>query len=162
MFGIHEQPQLSPERKILPIEKYGVKVMSIGFLLPDQDTAMIWRGPMVHSAIQNFLRDVEWGELDYLVIDLPPGTGDAHLTITQSIPLSGAIIVTTPQDVALVDARKAVTMFRKTNTPILGIVENMSYFIAPDTGKRYDLFRHGGGRKTAEMLGVPFFRGDPN
>ena len=130
--------------------------MSIGFLLPDPDQAMVWRGPMVHSALRNFLQDVAWGELDYLVVDMPPGTGDAHLTLTQSIPLTGAVIVTTPQDVALSDARKGVTLFRKTSTPILGIVENMSYFVAPDTGKRYDIFRHGGGQAAAEQLGVPF------
>lgn len=156
MLGVDGQPAVSANRKILPLEAYGVKLMSIGFLLPDKDTAMIWRGPMVHSALRNFLQEVEWGELDYLIVDLPPGTGDAHLTLTQSIPLTGALIVTTPQDVALADARKGVTLFRKTNTPILGIVENMSYFIAPDTGKRYDIFRSGGGRAAAEALGVPF------
>jgi len=155
MLGVDRQPDVTPDRKIRPIEAYGVRLMSIGFLLPDKDTAMIWRGPMVHSALRNFLQDVEWGELDYLVIDLPPGTGDAHLTLTQSIPLTGAVIVTTPQDVALADARKGVSLFRKTNTPILGIVENMSYFIAPDTGKRYDIFRSGGGRAAAAALGVP-------
>jgi ATP-binding protein involved in chromosome partitioning len=155
MLGVDAQPEASANRKILPLEAYGVKLMSIGFLLPDKDTAMIWRGPMVHSALRNFLQDVDWGELDYLVIDLPPGTGDAHLTLTQSIPLTGAVIVTTPQDVALADARKGVSMFRKTNAPILGIVENMSYFIAPDTGKRYDIFRSGGGRAAAMALGVP-------
>ena len=155
MLGVDEQPEVSADRKMLPIESCGVKLMSIGFLLPDKDTAMVWRGPMVHSALRNFLADTAWGELDYLVVDMPPGTGDAHLTLTQSIPLTGAVIVTTPQEVALEDARKAVTLFNKTGTPILGIVENMSYFIAPDTGKRYDIFRSGGGRATAEKLGVP-------
>ncbi|MDA1190184.1 MAG: iron-sulfur cluster carrier protein ApbC [Candidatus Poribacteria bacterium] len=156
MLGVNHQPEMSADRKIVPLEAYGVKLMSIGFLLPDQDQAMVWRGPMVHSALVNFLKDVAWGELDYLIVDMPPGTGDAHLTMTQTIPLTGAVVVTTPQDVALPDARKGVTMFRKTNTPILGIVENMSYFIAPDTGKRYDIFRTGGGRAAAEKLGVPF------
>ena len=155
MLGVDEQPEVSPDRKMLPLESHGVKLMSIGFLLPDKDTAMVWRGPMVHSALRNFLQDTAWGELDYLVVDMPPGTGDAHLTLTQSIPLTGAVIVTTPQEVALEDARKAVTLFNKTSTPILGIVENMSYFIAPDTGKRYDIFRAGGGRAAAEKLGVP-------
>ncbi len=155
MLGVDEQPEVSPDRKMLPLESCGVKLMSIGFLLPDKDTAMVWRGPMVHSALRNFLADTAWGELDYLVVDMPPGTGDAHLTLTQSIPLTGAVIVTTPQEVALEDARKAVTLFEKTSTPILGIVENMSYFIAPDTGKRYDIFRAGGGRAAAEKLSVP-------
>ena len=155
MLGVDEQPEVSPDRKMLPLESCGVKLMSIGFLLPDKDTAMVWRGPMVHSALRNFLADTAWGELDYLVVDMPPGTGDAHLTLTQSIPLTGAVIVTTPQEVALEDARKAVTLFEKTSTPILGMVENMSYFIAPDTGKRYDIFRAGGGRAAAEKLSVP-------
>jgi ATP-binding protein involved in chromosome partitioning len=155
MLGVDEQPEVSEDRKMLPIESCGVKLMSIGFLLPDKDTAMVWRGPMVHSALRNFLTDTAWGELDYLVVDMPPGTGDAHLTLTQSIPLTGAVIVTTPQEVALEDARKAVTLFNKTSTPILGLVENMSYFIAPDTGTRYDIFRSGGGRAAAEKLGVP-------
>ncbi|MBT3268738.1 Mrp/NBP35 family ATP-binding protein [Candidatus Poribacteria bacterium] len=155
MLGVDRQPEVSEDRKMLPIESCGVKLMSIGFLLPDKDTAMVWRGPMVHSALRNFLSDTAWGELDYLVVDMPPGTGDAHLTLTQSIPLTGAVIVTTPQEVALEDARKAVTLFNKTSTPILGLVENMSYFIAPDTGTRYDIFRSGGGRAAAEKLGVP-------
>lgn len=156
MLGANEQPEMSENRKILPLHRHGVKLMSIGFLLPDKNTAMVWRGPMVHSALRNFLQDVEWGELDYLIVDMPPGTGDAHLTMTQSIPLTGAVVVTTPQIVALDDARKGVALFQKTNTPILGIIENMSYFIAPDTGKRYDIFRAGGGRATAEELGTPF------
>jgi ATP-binding protein involved in chromosome partitioning len=156
LLGVHGQPEMSPDKKIVPIEAHGIRLMSIGFMLSDPDQAMVWRGPMVHSALRNFLEDVAWGELDYLVVDMPPGTGDAHLTLTQSIPLTGAVIVTTPQDVALSDARKGVTLFRKTSTPILGIVENMSYFIAPDTGKRYDIFRHGGGKAAAEELGVPF------
>ncbi|MDE0019982.1 MAG: Mrp/NBP35 family ATP-binding protein [Candidatus Poribacteria bacterium] len=156
MLGANEQPEMSENRKILPLHRHGVKLMSIGFLLPDKNTAMVWRGPMVHSALRNFLQDVDWGELDYLIVDMPPGTGDAHLTMTQSIPLTGAVVVTTPQIVALDDARKGVALFQKTNTPILGIIENMSYFIAPDTGKRYDIFRAGGGRATAEELGTPF------
>ena len=156
MLGADEQPEMSENRKILPLQRHGLKLMSIGFLLPDKNAAMVWRGPMVHSALRNFLQDVDWGELDYLIVDMPPGTGDAHLTMTQSIPLTGAVIVTTPQVVALDDARKGYTLFQKTNTPILGIVENMSYFIAPDTGKRYDIFRSGGGRATAEELGAAF------
>ncbi len=156
MLGANEQPEMSENRKILPLHRHGVKLMSIGFLLPDKNTAMVWRGPMVHSALRNFLQDVDWGELDYLIVDMPPGTGDAHLTMTQSIPLTGAVVVTTPQIVALDDARKGVALFQKTSTPILGIIENMSYFIAPDTGKRYDIFRAGGGRATAEELGTPF------
>lgn len=156
MLGANEQPEMSENRKILPLHRHGVKLMSIGFLLPDKNTAMVWRGPMVHRALRNFLQDVDWGELDYLIVDMPPGTGDAHLTMTQSIPLTGAVIVTTPQEVALDDARKGVVLFQKTNTPILGIIENMSYFICPDTGKRYDIFGTGGGRDTADELGMPF------
>ena len=156
MLGADEQPEMSENRKIMPLHRHGVKLMSIGFLLPDKNTAMVWRGPMVHSALRNFLQDVDWGELDYLIVDMPPGTGDAHLTMTQSIPLTGAVVVTTPQIVALDDARKAVALFQKTSTPILGIIENMSYFIAPDTGNRYNIFGSGGGRATADELGMPF------
>jgi ATP-binding protein involved in chromosome partitioning len=137
-----------------PIEKYGLKLMSMGFLVPPHQ-AVIWRGPMVHRAVTQFLTDVNWGELDYLVIDLPPGTGDAQLTLTQTAPLSGAVIVTTPQDVSLIDARKGLEMFREVRVPVLGIIENMSYFVT-ETGQRYEIFRHGGGEKLAAAAGVPF------
>ena len=137
------------------MENYGLKVMSMGFLV-DEETPMIWRGPMVMSALTQMLRDVDWGELDVLVVDMPPGTGDAQLTMAQQVPLAGAVIVSTPQDLALIDARKGLDMFKKVDVPLLGIVENMSYFIAPDTGKRYDIFGHGGARKEAERLGVTF------
>jgi ATP-binding protein involved in chromosome partitioning len=138
----------------LPLEKYGLKLMSIGFLVPPTQ-AVIWRGPMVDRALKQFLVDINWGPLDYLVIDLPPGTGDAQLTLTQNAPLTGAVIVTTPQDVALIDARKGLEMFRQVRVPVLGIVENMSYFTGPD-GKPLYLFGHGGGRKLAAEAGVPF------
>ncbi|MBX4377549.1 Mrp/NBP35 family ATP-binding protein, partial [Mycobacterium tuberculosis] len=124
---------------------YGLKVMSIGFLV-DEETPMIWRGPMVMSALTQMLREVQWGDLDVLVVDMPPGTGDAQLTMAQQVPLAGAVIVSTPQDLALIDARKGLNMFKKVDVPLLGIVENMSYFIAPDTGNRYDIFGHGGAR----------------
>ena len=137
------------------MENYGLKVMSMGFLV-DEETPMIWRGPMVMSALTQMLREVEWGELDVLVVDMPPGTGDAQLTMAQQVPLAGAVIVSTPQDLALIDARKGLNMFKKVDVPLLGIVENMSYFIAPDTGKRYDIFGHGGARSEAERLGVAF------
>jgi ATP-binding protein involved in chromosome partitioning len=137
-----------------PMERYGLKLMSMGFIVPPAQ-AVIWRGPMVHKAVSQFLTDISWGELDYLVIDLPPGTGDAQLTLTQTAPLSGAVIVTTPQEVSLIDARKGLEMFKQVHVPVLGIVENMSYFVAED-GKRYEIFRHGGGRKLATDAGVPF------
>ncbi|HEY7156581.1 MAG TPA: Mrp/NBP35 family ATP-binding protein [Gemmataceae bacterium] len=137
-----------------PLERYGLKLMSMGFLVPPSQ-AVIWRGPMVHRAITQFLTDIDWGALDYLVIDLPPGTGDAQLTLTQTAPLSGAVIVTTPQDVALIDARKGLEMFRQVRVPVLGIVENMSYFEGAD-GQRVNLFGHGGGQKLAAEAGVPF------
>ena len=138
----------------LPLERYGIKLMSIGFVVPPE-RAVIWRGPMVDRALRQFLGELQWGPLDHLVIDLPPGTGDAQLTLTQHAPLSGAIIVTTPQDVSLVDARKGLEMFREVRVPVLGIVENMSYFVGED-GKRYEIFRHGGGKKLADAAGVPF------
>ena len=138
----------------LPLEKYGLKLMSMGFIVPPQQ-AVIWRGPMVHRAVVQFLQDLNWGDLDYLVIDLPPGTGDAQLTLTQMAPLSGAVIVTTPQDVSLIDARKGLEMFREVRVPVLGIVENMSYFVSED-GQRHEIFRHGGGQKLASESGVPF------
>src|SRR5262245_3158987 len=145
---------VDPQRTPFPMEKYGLKLMSMGFIVnPTQ--AVIWRGPMVHKALTQFLTDINWGDLDHLVIDLPPGTGDAQLTLTQTAPLSGAVIVTTPQEVSLIDARKGLEMFRQVRVPVLGIVENMSYFTGDD-GKRYDIFRHGGGKRLAEAAGVPF------
>jgi ATP-binding protein involved in chromosome partitioning len=155
LFAIHGKPTLAGGRTLNPMQNYGVKVMSIGFLV-DEEAAMIWRGPMVISAIQQMLREVAWGELDILVVDMPPGTGDAQLTMAQNVPLAGAVIVSTPQDLALIDARRGVAMFRKVEVPILGIIENMSYFIAPDTGKRYDIFGHGGAQAEAARQAVPF------
>ena len=137
------------------MENYGLKAMSMGFLV-DEETAMIWRGPMVQSALLQMLREVAWGDLDVLVVDMPPGTGDVQLTMAQQVPLAGAVIVSTPQDLALIDARKAISMFGKVEVPLLGIIENMSYFLAPDTGTRYDIFGHGGARNEAERIGVPF------
>ena len=155
LLKISGRPQQLEGRIIVPMENYGLKVMSMGFLV-DEEAAMIWRGPMVQSALMQMLREVAWGELDVLVLDMPPGTGDAQLTIAQQVPLAGAVIVSTPQDMALIDARKGITMFRKVEVPLLGVVENMSYFIAPDTGARYDIFGHGGARAEAERIGVPF------
>lgn len=155
LLKISGRPQQIEGRLIRPMENYGLKVMSMGFLV-DEEVAMIWRGPMIQSALLQMLREVAWGDLDVLVVDMPPGTGDAQLTMAQQVPLAGAVIVSTPQDLALVDARKGLTMFRKVEVPVLGIVENMSYFIAPDTGNRYDIFGHGGARKEAERIGVPF------
>src|SRR5262252_2046644 len=155
MMGIDEKPYVNEANQIVPIERYGVKVMSLGFLM-DVDQPAIWRGPMVMKAVEQFLQDVAWGHLDDLVIDLPPGTGDAQLTLTQKIHLSGAVIVTTPQDVSLIDARKGLAMFQKVNVPVLGIVENMSYYVCASCGHREEIFKHGGGRRTAEALQVPF------
>lgn len=155
LLGITGRPQQIENRIIVPMENYGIKVMSMGFLV-DEGTAMIWRGPMVQSALMQMLREVAWGDLDVLVVDMPPGTGDAQLTMAQQVPLSGAVIVSTPQDLALIDARKGLNMFNKVEVPVLGIVENMSYFIAPDTGNRYDIFGHGGAKAEAETIGVPF------
>ena len=154
MFGTRERPMATEENKIVPIEQYGLRLMSMGFLLDDTSPAIL-RGPMVTRYTQQFLRQVEWGELDYLVLDLPPGTGDIQLTIVQTVALSGAIVVTTPQEVALIDARKAATMFDKVNVPLLGLVENMSYFVSPSDGKRYDIFGSGGGEREAKRLRVP-------
>ena len=154
MFGTRERPTATEENKIVPIEQYGLRLMSMGFLLDDTSPAIL-RGPMVTRYTQQFLRQVEWGELDYLVLDLPPGTGDIQLTIVQTVALSGAIIVTTPQEVALIDARKAATMFDKVNVPVLGLVENMSYFVSPSDAKRYDIFGSGGGEREAKRLRVP-------
>ena len=153
--GIHEKPELNDNKKMIPIERFGLSIMSIGFLV-EEDTAMIWRGPMVMSAITQMLRDVAWGTLDVLVVDMPPGTGDAQLTLAQNVPLKGAIIISTPQDLSLIDARRGLAMFRKVGVPVLGIVENMSYFQCPHCGTRSDIFGHGGARHEAERLGVPF------
>ena len=155
LLGISGRPQTVDGKILKPMENYGLKVMSMGFLV-DEETPMIWRGPMVMSALTQMLREVEWGALDVLVVDMPPGTGDAQLTMAQAVPLAGAVIVSTPQDLALIDARKGLNMFHKVDVPLLGIVENMSYFLAPDTGTRYDIFGHGGARREAERLGVPF------
>ncbi len=155
MMGIKEQPQMSPDKKLIPLVRHNIALISIGFLVSDEQ-AMIWRGPMLHKAIRQFLGDVNWGELDYLIIDLPPGTGDVHLSLTQSIPLTGAVIVTTPQDVALIDVRRGVAMFDRLGVPILGVIENMSYFVCPHCGERTDIFRADGGKKTSEKLGVSF------
>ena len=155
LLGLTGKPQTVDGKVLRPMEKYGLRVMSMGFLV-DEETPMIWRGPMVMSALTQMLREVDWGPLDVLVVDMPPGTGDAQLTMAQQVPLAGAVIVSTPQDLALIDARKGLNMFRKVDVPLLGIVENMSYFLAPDTGRRYDIFGHGGARAEAERLGVPF------
>ena len=155
LLKITGRPEQAGNRTIRPMENYGLKAMSMGFLV-DEETAMIWRGPMIQSALLQMLREVAWGELDVLVVDMPPGTGDVQLTMAQQVPLAGAVIVSTPQDLALADARKGIAMFRKVEVPLLGIIENMSYFLAPDTGKRYDIFGHGGARKEAERIGVPF------
>src|SRR5690348_16215069 len=153
--GLHEKPELNDERKMIPLKRFGLAIMSIGFLV-EEETAMIWRGPMVMSAVTQMLRDVEWGQLDVLVVDMPPGTGDAQLTLAQNVPLKGAVIVSTPQDLSLIDARRGLAMFKKVNVPVLGIVENMSYFQCPHCGERSDIFGHGGARHEAERLGVPF------
>lgn len=155
MLGIESAKPFVRDEKIMPIEVAGIKVMSMGFMV-EPDKAVIWRGPMVHGVIKQFLDQVEWGELDYLIIDLPPGTGDVPLTLAQSLPMTGAVVVCTPQAVALLDATKALRMYQQLNVAILGIVENMSYFAAPDTGTEYDLFGRGGARSAAERLSVPF------
>jgi len=154
MLGVHERPAVERD-SLIPIDQEGLELMSIGFLL-EEDAPVIWRGPLVAQLVQQFLRNVKWGGLDYLVIDLPPGTGDAQLTLVQSVPISGSIIVTTPSDVALIDARRGLKMFRKVGAPVLGIVENMSYFICPHCGEASDIFSRGGGRMVAEELKVPF------
>lgn len=153
--GISGRPEQMDGRVMRPMENFGLKVMSIGFLV-EEDTPMIWRGPMVISALTQMLREVAWGELDILVVDMPPGTGDAQLTMAQQVPLSGAVIVSTPQDLALIDARKGINMFRKVNIPILGIVENMSTFVCPDCGSRHNIFGHGGAKNEADKIGVSF------
>ncbi len=155
LFNVSGRPEAVSGRILKPLEGYGVKVMSMGFMV-EEETPMIWRGPMVISALTQMLREVAWGELDVLVVDMPPGTGDAQLTMAQQVPLAGAVIVSTPQDLALIDARKGLNMFKRVDVPVLGIVENMSYFLCPDCGSRHDIFGHGGARAEAERLGVPF------
>ena len=155
MLGITGRPRSREGKSLIPMENYGVKCMSMGFLVPE-DTPMIWRGPMVMSALQQMLREVEWGDLDIMVVDMPPGTGDAQLTMAQQVPLAGAVIVSTPQDIALLDARKGLNMFKKVDVPVLGIVENMSYFLCPHCGGRSEIFSHGGAREEARRLGAEF------
>jgi ATP-binding protein involved in chromosome partitioning len=154
MMGVRKPPE-QKDGKLVPAESHGVKLISMGFFVPDE-TPLTWRGPMIHTAIQQFFRDVDWGDLDYLLVDLPPGTGDAQLSISQLVPLSGAVIVTTPQEVALHDSRKGLVMFQKVNVPILGIIENMSYYICGKCGERTEIFSYGGGERAAEKLGLPF------
>ena len=153
MLGARGRPGMF-ENRIIPVEAHGLKMMSIGLLVNEREP-LVWRGPMIHSFIQQMLRDVMWGALDYLVFDMPPGTGDAQLSLSQVIPLDGVVMVTTPQEVALLDVRKAIGMFQKLNVPLLGVVENMSFFVAPDTGTRYNIFGEGGGRRLAEEYGIP-------
>jgi ATP-binding protein involved in chromosome partitioning len=155
LLAIRGRPQVIEGTRLRPMTGYGLQVMSIGFLV-EEETPMIWRGPMVMSALTQMLREVEWGKLDVMVVDMPPGTGDAQLTMAQQVPLAGAIIVSTPQDLALIDARRGIAMFRRVNVPVLGIVENMSYFLCPHCGERSEVFGHGGARHEAERLGVPF------
>lgn len=163
MLGLKDKPKVYQNQqsmKIIPLSNYGIKVISIGLLVED-NAPVIWRGPMASGAVKQFMTDVDWGELDYLIFDMPPGTGDIQLTLVQTIPLTGAVIVTTPQEVSLIDARKALKMFTRVNVPILGVIENMSYFIAPDSGKKYDIFGTGGGSKMAVELEAPFLGGLP-
>ncbi len=155
MFGLAAGVQAGSTEGMKPIERYGVQVISIGFLLP-KGTPVVWRGPMIGSAVRQMLHDVPWGELDYLLIDLPPGTSDASMSMAQDAPIAGAVIISSPQDVSVEDAMKAVSMFEKLDVPVFGMVENMSYFIAPDTGVRYDIFGHGGARRAADELGIDF------
>ncbi len=163
MLGIKDKPKVYQNQqtmKIIPLESYGIKLISIGVLV-DDNAPVIWRGPMASGAVKQFMTDVDWGELDYLIFDMPPGTGDIQLTLVQTIPLTGAVIVTTPQEVSLIDARKALKMFTRVNVPVLGVIENMSYFIAPDTGKKYDIFGTGGGEKLSKELNANFLGGIP-
>ena len=155
LLAIKDRPELIGDSVLKPVEKYGLEVMSMGFLV-DEETPMIWRGPMVISAITQMLKDVAWGELDIMVVDMPPGTGDAQLTMAQQVPLAGAVIVSTPQDLSLIDARRGLNMFKRVDVPVLGIIENMSYFLCPKCGERSDIFSHGGARAEAEKLSVPF------
>jgi ATP-binding protein involved in chromosome partitioning len=160
LLAIRGKPEMLGGNKLRPMEGYGLKVMSIGFLV-EEETPMIWRGPMVISALTQMLRDVEWGTLDVMVVDMPPGTGDAQLTMAQQVPLKGAVIVSTPQDLALIDARRGIAMFNRVNVPVLGVVENMSYFVCPKCGERSDIFGHGGAQHEAERQGVPFLGAVP-
>ena len=155
MFGLAGKKPPSDGKKVYPLENHGVKVMSIGFMIAE-DSPIVWRGPMVMGALEQMLRDVDWGELDIMVVDMPPGTGDTQLTMSQRVPLAGAVIVSTPQDIALLDARKGLNMFRKVEVPILGVIENMSYYVCPKCGNRDDIFDHGGAHRTADELGAPF------
>lgn len=155
MMGIHETPKAGPDDRLIPINNHGLKLMSVGFML-DEETPLIWRGPLVMQLIKQFLTGVEWGEIDYLVIDLPPGTGDVQLTLVQTIPVTGAVIVTTPQDIALIDARRAIKMFNEVKVPVIGIIENMSYFVCPHCKGTTEIFSKGGGEKTSERYHVPF------
>lgn len=155
MLNLSGQPEMAGERTLRPMANYGIKCMSIGFLVAE-DTAMIWRGPMVMQALEQMMRDVDWGTLDVLLCDLPPGTGDAQLTMAQRVPLTGAVIVSTPQDIALLDVTRGINMFQQVNVPIFGVVENMSYYVCPECGHRADIFHHGGARETAQRLGVDF------
>jgi ATP-binding protein involved in chromosome partitioning len=154
MMGVHEKPQINSDNRILPFINHGIKMQSLGFFL-SENSPVIWRGPMVMRAVQQLLQETAWGELDVLVIDLPPGTGDVQLTLVQTVPLTGAVLVTTPQDLALLDVKKGAEMFKTVNAPLLGIVENMSFFVCPDCGKSTEIFRHGGGQKESERLGIP-------
>ncbi|KAE9509976.1 Flagellum site-determining protein YlxH [Candidatus Liberibacter asiaticus] len=160
LLKISGKVEISDKKFLKPKENYGIKIMSMASLV-DENVAMIWRGPMVQSAIMHMLHNVVWGQLDFLLIDMPPGTGDAHLTIAQKIPLSGVVIVSTPQDLALIDVKRAISMYQKMNIPIIGMIENMSYFLASDTGKKYDLFGNGGARFEAEKIGIPFLESVP-
>ncbi len=160
LLDLREKPEMLGGTRLKPLTRFGLSVMSIGFLI-EEETPMIWRGPMVVSALTQMLRDVEWGELDVMVVDMPPGTGDAQLTMAQQVPLAGAVIVSTPQDLALVDARRGIAMFRRVDVPVLGIVENMSYFLCPHCGGRSEIFGHGGAQHEAERLGVPFLGAVP-
>jgi ATP-binding protein involved in chromosome partitioning len=160
MLGVSDARPEVEINKLIPIEAYGVKLISMAVLQPG-DKPLIVRGPILHGLVKQFLSDVKWGELDYLIVDMPPGTGDVQLSLAQLVPVQGAVLVTTPQDVAVADVRRALRMFETVAIPILGVVENMSYFIAPDTGNRYDIFGQGGGQKLAEMYGVPFLGAVP-
>jgi ATP-binding protein involved in chromosome partitioning len=155
MLDLRERPKSNDERRIIPLEKFGLKVISLGLFVEDR-TPIIWRGPMINKLLTQFVREVDWGELDFLVLDLPPGTGDAQLTITQQVPLDGGVIVTTPQDVALLDVKRGVTMFQQVNAPVLGVIENMSYHICSGCGERAEIFGHGGGEEMAKQFNVPF------
>jgi ATP-binding protein involved in chromosome partitioning len=154
MMGVHDRPQVTSANRIVPFFNHGVKMQSLGFFL-EENSPVIWRGPMVMRAVQQLLQDTDWGELDILIVDLPPGTGDVQLTLAQTVPLTGAILVTTPQDLALLDVKKGAEMFKQVDAPLLGIVENMSSFICPDCGKETEIFRRGGGQKESERLGIP-------